>query len=121
MSRLAPKKTVKKTAPSDAAVHSVMAPVETLTPEPKRHELKCHPKHFQPAWVGDKTFEIRLNDRNFHERDEIVLREWEPGDTPIDVGEYTGREIEGVIEYLTDFRQRQDWVVFSYRVTTRTE
>lgn len=86
-----------------------------------KHEIRCHPIYFQPAWVGDKTFEIRFNDRKFQERDEIVLREWEPGDKVSDDGEYTGREIEGVIDYVTDFRQRQGWVVFSYRPTSYTE
>lgn len=83
---------------------------------PMRHELKCWPEFFQAAWVGDKTFEIRSNDRDFNERDEIVLQEFIMADN-----EYTGREIEGVITYITGWDQRNGNVVFSYRVTRQTE
>lgn len=81
------------------------------------HELKTLPEFFQAIWVGDKTFEIRLDDRNFKERDEVVLQEFDPeGD-----GGYTGREIEGVITYLTSFSQKKNYVVFSIRITYMRE
>lgn len=82
-----------------------------------KHELKVYPQYFKALWVGDKTFEIRLNDRNFEERDEIVLQENETGSHD----GYTGREIEGVITYLTNYEQKKDYVVFSFRETWRTE
>lgn len=81
-----------------------------------KHTLKTRPEYFQPAWVGSKTFEIRNNDRKFAVHDEIVLEEIEGADH-----EYTGRTIEGVIEYITDFEQKPGYVVFSYRVTFQTE
>lgn len=77
-----------------------------------KHELKSFPEFFQAAWVHDKTFEIRNNDRGFQERDDIVLVEWDPADE-----EYTGRSIEGVITYVTAFGQRPGWVVFSWNPT----
>ena len=88
-----------------------------------KHLLKTHPEYFQASWVGDKNFEIRLNDRNFKERDEIVLQEWEPADDKVNGGlaNYTGREIEGVIVYLTRFSQKKNHVVFSFRETSRQE
>lgn len=81
-----------------------------------RHELRCHSKYFQAAWVGDKTFEIRLNDRDFNERDEVVLEEFDP-----ETDTYTGREIEGIIRYLTDYEQRPGYVVFSIEQTFKQE
>lgn len=90
-----------------------------------RHELKVYPKYFKALWCGDKTFEIRYNDRNFEERDEILLEEYEPhvedGIEIRDAGEYSGRAIEGIITYLTNFEQKADYVVFSFREIGRTE
>lgn len=81
-----------------------------------KHELKCQSKYFKALWCGDKTFEIRLNDRGFEERDEITLQEIDGA-----YHDYTGREIEGVITYLTNFEQKKDYVVFSFRETYRSE
>ena len=84
-----------------------------------KHKLKLWPIFFQAAWVRDKTFEIRLDDRGFEERDEIVLQEWHPGESAEEA--YSGREIEGVITYLTNYEQKAGYVVFSYRVTRMSE
>lgn len=85
-----------------------------------RHTLKTWPEYFRALWCGDKTFEIRKNDRVFQERDEVVLQEWEPF-MGKEGGEYTGREIEGFITYLTDFHQKDGFVVFSFRESCRRE
>lgn len=79
--------------------------------------LKVYPKFFKALWCGDKTFEIRLNDRNLEERDEICLQENFDGSHD----GYTGREIDGVITYLTDYEQKKGYVVFSFRETGRRE
>ena len=81
-----------------------------------KHFLKMKEEYFQAAWAGDKTFEIRNNDRNFKERDEIVLQEIDRADH-----EYTGREIHGRITYLTDFEQKKGFVVFSYSAQRMVE
>lgn len=81
-----------------------------------KHELKIWPEFFQVAWVGDKTFEIRKNDRDFKERDEITLSEYDPKED-----DYTGREIDGIIEYITNFEQKESFVVFGYRELGRRE
>lgn len=80
-----------------------------------KHELKVLPEYFQALWCGDKAFEIRKNDRNFNERDEICLMEHANGDG------YTGREIEGFITYLTSFEQKEGYVVFSFVESRRTD
>lgn len=80
-----------------------------------KHELKTFPVFFQAAWVQDKSFEIRKNDRNFKERDEVVLQEYDES------GEYTGREIEAVITFITNFAQHADYVVFAFRPTRFSE
>ncbi len=82
-----------------------------------KHELKVYPQFFKALWCGDKTFEIRLNDRHFEERDEVSLQENETGSND----GYTGREIEGIITYLTSYEQQPNYVVFSFRETYRSE
>lgn len=84
-----------------------------------KHELKVWPQYFKAIWCGDKTFEIRKNDRNFEERDEVVLKEFGPGEWGGD--DYTGREVEGFITYITDFEQKSGYVVFSFRESRRSE
>lgn len=79
-----------------------------------KHTLKTLPQYFQAVWIGDKTFEIRKNDRNFQERDEVVLQEWESQS-------HTGREVHGVIRYLTDYEQKPGYVVFAFYITGRQE
>lgn len=59
----------------------------------KVHELKTYPQYFRKTLYGKKSFEIRLNDRDFKVDDVILLREW-------DGTKFTGREIRGVITYI---------------------
>lgn len=80
------------------------------------HKIKCWPKYFQSSWVGRKTFEIRENDRNYRVDDEIVLEEWDPAEN-----DYTGRSICGVITYITDYEQKEDYVVFQCDFNCREE
>lgn len=42
------------------------------------HELKCWPEYFAAIWAGRKTFDVRVNDRDFHEGDSVYLREYDP-------------------------------------------
>lgn len=59
------------------------------------HELKTHPTPFKALWDGKKTFEYRVNDRNYQEGDTLRLREWAPMS-----GRYSGYEIEAKVTYV---------------------
>ncbi|WP_438716218.1 DUF3850 domain-containing protein [Enterococcus sp. AZ109] len=74
------------------------------------HRLKIAPEYYQAIVDGKKKFEIRKNDRNFSEGDDFVLREFtkEQG--------YTGKYVLGTITYITDFMQKEDYVVFSFQL-----
>ncbi len=61
-----------------------------------RHELKTHPQPFTAILNGFKKHEIRVNDRDFHEGDELFLREWNP-----ETLAYTGRHVLVDITYIT--------------------
>lgn len=64
------------------------------------HALKTEISYFEQIQSGDKTFEVRRNDRPFKVDDIILLQEWNPQDKT-----YTGNEWLGVISYiLTDER-----------------
>lgn len=42
------------------------------------HDLKIWPKYFNVVQRGDKSFEVRKNDRAFAVGDTLKLREWQP-------------------------------------------
>jgi hypothetical protein len=60
------------------------------------HVLKTWPEPFAAVWRGDKTAELRKDDRSFSVGDSILLREWdrERG--------YSGRRI---VARITDVRR----------------
>lgn len=57
------------------------------------HYLKIEPVYLNRVIDGSKTFEVRKNDRNFQERDILVLQEYENSN-------FLGREIEVEITYV---------------------
>lgn len=77
------------------------------------HELKCVSPYFEAVKNGSKTFEIRYNDRDFKVGDIIVLRKFN-----ITHHCYIGDESEAIraaITYITDFEQKQGWVVLGIK------
>lgn len=59
------------------------------------HALKSWPEYFQPLMTGDKTFELRRDDRKFTAGDHLLLREYVPNSDS-----YTGRELTRRITYV---------------------
>lgn len=57
------------------------------------HELKTLPEYFEAVRKGDKTFELRKNDRDFKVGDHLALNEW-------DGEKYTGRALLAKITYM---------------------
>ena len=72
------------------------------------HELKILPEYFEEVTSGRKQFEIRENDRNFKIGDQLILREWSKN-------EYTGDSYKAEITYITDYAQRDGYVVLGIR------
>jgi ASC-1-like (ASCH) protein len=78
------------------------------------HSLKTLPVYFERVWNGEKTFEVRKNDRGFQAGDKVVLHEWTEGKG------YTNRTIYATIRYvLTEFEGLAiGYVAFSIEVNS---
>ena len=65
----------------------------------RKHELKTWPAFFAAIRDGDKTFEVRRNDRGFQTGDVLVLREWDPNRS-YGSGAYTGNDEWRTVTYV---------------------
>lgn len=70
------------------------------------HKLKIKQEYFEPVIQGKKRFEIRKNDRNFKVGDIVVLEEIDENNI------YTGDSFKTRITFLTDYQQKDGYVVF---------
>jgi len=61
----------------------------------KNHNLKTWPEFYQAVIRGEKTFEVRLNDRGYEVGDTLTLQEFDPAKQ-----EYTGNEIVKQVPYI---------------------
>lgn len=59
------------------------------------HELKIYPVHFQNIMLGLKKVEVRKNDRNYQERDLLILNEYDPIS-----GKYTGEQLIRKVDFI---------------------
>lgn len=72
-----------------------------MSQEPKEikghrwHELKTHPVFFDPVFLGQKNFEVRVNDRGYRSGDILILKEYDP-----ETEQYTGRQVSRRVTYL---------------------
>ena len=85
-----------------------------ITDQKTTHELKIWPEYFEAIRVGNKTFEIRENDRDFKEGDVLLLKEYIPV-----MNEYTERSMKVVVKYIMEggrFGILPDYVVMSIEI-----
>jgi hypothetical protein len=59
------------------------------------HNVKIWQRPYEAIERGDKTFDVRRNDRNYQVGDILILEEFRHA-----VGEYTGRKIVRLITYV---------------------
>lgn len=77
----------------------------------KIHELDILPEYYQPVLDGIKNFEIRRKrDHNFQIGDKLLLKEYLPH---LDM--YSDREVEREIIYITDYAQKDDYVILGLK------
>ena len=79
------------------------------------HDLKTDPKVFQDVINGNKTFEIRFNDRDFQVGDELILKETKYSGEQMKNGnslEFTGRQLIKNVSYvLSGYGLQDGWVI----------
>jgi uncharacterized protein DUF3850 len=73
------------------------------------HELKSWPPFFTHMVSGEKTFDVRFNDREFQVGDTILFREWEPKEHGFHGAPYyTDRQYRMRISYILDPQPGRD-------------
>ncbi len=75
------------------------------------HELKTWPRYFERITSGQKSFELRKNDRDFQPGDAVLLREFDP-----DTMYFTGKQIHCRITYVMSAMDGllKDYCIFSF-------
>lgn len=63
----------------------------------KSHKLKCEIEYYQKVVSGDKNFELRLNDRDFKQGDQLILEEWDKQNQ-----KYTGLSTSRIVLYMLE-------------------
>lgn len=77
------------------------------------HELKILPDFFEAVTSGRKQFEIRKNDRDYRVGDQLILREWVEWYN--NYWTFRGNSYKAEITYITDYMQRDGYVVLGIR------
>lgn len=77
----------------------------------QHHALKIMPKYYRAIESGNKTFEVRKNDRDFQVYDMLELKEFFGG-------EYSGRYILAEITYMLDDPEycKEGYVILGIKV-----
>lgn len=78
-----------------ALLQSFQRSLDDVLTHADTHKVKCWTEYFDAIGRGEKTFEVRLNDRNYKIGDRLVLSEWDP-----DREAYTGRSLSFRITYV---------------------
>lgn len=92
-----------------------------------QHELKTDPDVFDAVADGRKTFEIRFNDRDYQEGDELLLRRtrdtgWAMKNTGAPLI-YTGQELRCRVTYVLRgpiYGLADGWAILSIAAATGT-
>ena len=71
------------------------------------HNVKIEGEYFTAIFNGEKTFEIRFDDRDYQEGDFIVFHK------TLSNGFVNGETLQKRIGFITDFEQKQCYIVFS--------
>ena len=87
------------------------------------HELKILPEFFEAVTSRRKQFEIRKNDRDYKVGDQLVLREidYVHNENISDELFYTGDSYKAEITYITDYAQKDGYVVLGIRGAEEAE
>jgi hypothetical protein len=66
----------------------------------QEHKVKCLRAYFWAIDRGDKTFDVRRDDRGYQKGDKIIFKLWETPSKAYPQGRFDGNEIERKITYV---------------------
>lgn len=79
------------------------------------HILKTDPKVFGESWQGNKSYEVRKDDRNYQIDDILILKETTSDGELLAMGSplaYTGRQLtRRIISKTTKYGMQPGWCV----------
>ncbi len=78
-----------------------------------QHELKIDPLYYDALMSGNKTFEIRYNDRQYQKGDALLLRPFWKKEHCYDS---TRKEIITTITYVSTYNQKDGWCVLGIKL-----
>lgn len=79
----------------------------------KAHQLKTWPQYFEEIFTGKKSFEVRINDRDFKIGDRLDFMEWNP-EQEIYTGRHCHREISYILKSPNPFIELRNNVIISF-------
>jgi len=86
----------------------------------RTHRIKIHPKYVERILSGQKTFEIRKNDRDYQVGDRLSMYPWEWSDSDKGIKwadpNRESRNIEADIVYMTNAYQQDDYCVLGIKL-----
>lgn len=77
----------------------------------KVHELKVYKEYFSLILSGNKSWELRKDDRDFEKGDELVLKEYDKSEL-----QFTGRFLHRKVDYVLkggQFGLEEGYVIMS--------
>jgi hypothetical protein len=89
---------------------------------PMKHYLKTDPEPFRATWSGQKTFEVRLDDRGYRVGDELILIETVHTGAEMKAGQPligTGRVATTTVRYILRgpiYGLADKWVIMAHDV-----
>jgi len=67
----------------------------------KSHKIKTEIEYYQKVVSGEKTWELRFNDRNYETGDQLILEEYDK-----DKKQYTGFSTSRIVTYMLKDAER---------------
>lgn len=84
-----------------------------------QHEIKIEKQHFERVMSGEKTFEIRQDDRGYQTGDVVQMNETRD-DTGWS-GSLSGRSVRVKIKYVSHYQQKEGWCVWGFEILPDNE
>ena len=79
------------------------------------HNIKIDENHLRDVNSGEKTFEVRCDDREYEVDDIVIMHGFDRSASTPDDLRYSGRIAVTQITYVTKYMQKKGFVVFGFK------